>query len=66
MKWNNIEDIVEALEEKHPDLDIMSIRYTLLKKIICELEHFEGEQDKCNEKVLEAIQSEWIHYRNEI
>lgn len=32
MKWLDIEDIVEALEEKFPDENIISIRFTELKK----------------------------------
>lgn len=32
MKWLDIEDIVEALEEKFPDENIISIRLTELKK----------------------------------
>ena len=65
MKWNDIEEVAEALEIRHPDTDILSIRYTLLKKLVCELSDFDGDPDKCNEKVLEAIQAEWIEYRDE-
>lgn len=32
MKWLDIEDIAEALEEKFPDEDIVNIRFTELKK----------------------------------
>lgn len=65
MKWNDIDDIVEKLDEQYPDFDIVSVRYTLLKKMICELKGFADEQSKCNEKILEAIQSEWLSYRND-
>ena len=65
MKWNDIDDIVEELDAQHPDFDIVSVRYTLLKKMVCELNGFDDEQSKCNEKILETIQSEWLIYRDE-
>lgn len=65
MKWNDIDDIVETLDAQYPDFDVVSVRYTLLKKMVCELNGFDDEQNKCNEKILEAIQSEWLIYRDE-
>ena len=65
MNWIDVEDIAEALEEKHPDFDILSVRFTMLKRMIMELEEFEGDPDKCNEKILETIQGAWIELREE-
>jgi FeS assembly protein IscX len=56
MKWFNIEDIAEALEEKFPDEDIVNIRFTELKKKVLSLEGFDDDEKRCNEKILEAIQ----------
>ncbi|QOD38290.1 Fe-S cluster assembly protein IscX [Candidatus Wolbachia massiliensis] len=64
MKWLNIEDIAEALEEKFPDGDIINIRFTELKKKILDLEGFDDEEERCNEKILEAIQAAWIEERS--
>lgn len=65
MRWSDIEDIAESLEEKYPDFDIVSVRYTLLKKMVCDLEDFDDKEERCNERVLEAIQAEWISCRDE-
>lgn len=63
MRWLDIEDIAEALEEKFPDEDIMSIRFTDLKKKVLNLEDFNDDEKRCNEKILEAIQAAWINER---
>ncbi|WP_341808019.1 Fe-S cluster assembly protein IscX [Wolbachia endosymbiont (group E) of Neria commutata] len=63
MKWLDVEDIAEALEEKFPDEDIMSIRFTDLKKKVLSLENFNDDEKRCNEKILEAIQAAWINER---
>ena len=43
MKWLDIEDIVEALEEKFPNENIISIRFTELKKKVLSLEEFDDD-----------------------
>ncbi|WP_353287911.1 Fe-S cluster assembly protein IscX [Wolbachia endosymbiont (group B) of Gerris lacustris] len=63
MKWLDIEDIAEALEEKFPNEDIISIRFTELKKKILDLKEFDDNEKHCNEKILEAIQAAWIEER---
>jgi FeS assembly protein IscX len=65
MRWLDIEDIAENLEEKFPNKDIISLRFTELQKIVLELEDFNDSIGKCNEKILEAIQANWIEIRNE-
>ncbi|MFP3016746.1 MAG: Fe-S cluster assembly protein IscX [Wolbachia sp.] len=63
MKWLDIEDIVEALEEKFPDENIINIRFAELKKKVLSLEEFDDDEKRCNEKILEAIQAAWIEER---
>lgn len=63
MKWLDIEDIVEALEEKFPDENIINIRFTELKKKVLSLEEFDDDEKRCNEKILEAIQAAWLEER---
>ena len=63
MKWLDIEDIVEALEEKFPDENIINIRFTELKKKVLSLEELDDDEKRCNEKILEAIQAAWIEER---
>ena len=65
MKWTDIEDIVEKLEEIHPEVEILSLRYTLLKKMIEELADFDPENSECNEKILEAVQKAWLEERED-
>ncbi|MGL9732796.1 MAG: Fe-S cluster assembly protein IscX [Wolbachia sp.] len=64
MKWFDIEDIVEALEEKFQGEDIINIRFTELKKKVLDLEGFDDDEKRCNEKILEAIQVAWIEERS--
>jgi FeS assembly protein IscX len=60
LKWVNSFDIAIALDEKYPDLDPKTIRYTDLHQWICELDDFDDDSSKSNEKILEAIQMAWI------
>ncbi|MFL3876130.1 Fe-S cluster assembly protein IscX [Wolbachia endosymbiont of Trichogramma kaykai] len=64
MKWLDIEDVAEALEEKFPDEDIITIRFTELKRKVLDLEEFDDDEKYCNEKILEAIQAAWIAERS--
>jgi FeS assembly protein IscX len=60
MKWTDILPIAEALYDKHPELDPLTIRFTDLHRWVCELEEFDDEPNRSNEKILEAIQTAWI------
>lgn len=66
MKWTDVEDIAEALQERHPAFDILSVRFTTLKSMVMELDGFNDEEKRCNERVLEAIQASWIELREEL
>lgn len=63
LKWTDIEDIAEALNDAHPDINVLTLRFTDLWKWIQALDHFSDSPDKCNEKILEAIQAEWINLK---
>jgi FeS assembly protein IscX len=60
MKWTDITAIAEALYDKHPDIDPLTIRFTDLHNWIVELEEFDDDHTRGGEKVLEAIQQAWI------
>jgi hypothetical protein len=64
MKWQDIYDIVEKLEDKFPQENILQIRYTDLHKMIIELDGFNDDPNKSNEKTLEAIQMLWLQERD--
>ncbi len=57
--WENAEDIGIALDEKFPDLDPLTVRFTDLHKWVIELPDFIGDPAKSNEGKLEAIQMAW-------
>jgi len=60
LKWTDSLDIAIELDEKYPDIDPQHIRFTDLHKWVCELDNFEDDPEKSNEKILEAIQMYWI------
>ena len=60
LKWTDSLDIAIDLSEKYPDTDPKYIRFTDLHKWIIQLENFDDNPDNSNEKILEAIQMNWI------
>ena len=60
LKWTDSLDIAIDLIEKYPDIDPKYIRFTDLHKWVVELEDFKDNPDNSNEKILEAIQMNWI------
>ena len=60
MKWIDVNDIAIDLTEKFPEVDPKYVLFTDLHKWVTELENFEDENNKSNEKILEAIQMAWI------
>lgn len=65
MNWGDSEDIGIALCEKYPDIDPLTVRFTDLHKMVCELEGFAGDPAKSNEAKLEAIQMAWHEEYND-
>ena len=57
--WNDAEEIGIQLQEKFPDIDPLTVRFTDLHKKVMELEGFADEPSKSNESKLEAIQMAW-------
>ena len=60
MKWSDVNDIAIELEDKFPDADNLNLRFTDLHKWVTELNGFDDEPNKSNEKILEAIQMAWM------
>ena len=60
MKWIDSEEIAIALLEKYPDVDPRTVRFTDLRRWVCELENFSDDPNRSGEKILEAIQMAWI------
>ena len=51
MKWQDTQEIAIALEEKHPEKDNINLRYTDFHKWIIELDEFDDDPNKSNEKI---------------
>lgn len=64
MKWTDIYDIAIALEEFHPEADVVNLRFTDLHRWVMALPDFEGEPAASNEKILESIQAAWLDERD--
>ena len=60
LKWEDSLDIALELLEKYPEVDPQYIRYTDLHEWICSLENFDDDPQRSNEKILEAIQMNWL------
>ena len=63
MLWTDVNDIAVELFEKFPDLDPTYILFSDLREMIMNLENFEDDPDRSNEKILEAIQMLWLEER---
>ena len=65
LTWRDTEDIAIALDESHPKVDPLSVRFTDLHRWVTELPGFADDPKASNEKLLEAIQMAWLdEYRN--
>ena len=63
MRSTDIHEIAIELEERHPDADVVNLRFTDLWKWVQELPGFADDPQKSNEKILEAIQMAWLEER---
>jgi FeS assembly protein IscX len=57
--WNDAEEIGIQLQEKFPDLDPLTVRFTDLHRYVIELAGFSDDAARSNESKLEAIQMAW-------
>lgn len=64
MRWTDVYDIAIALEEHHPHVEILAIRFTDLWQWVQNLPGFDDAPDRSNEKILEAIQMAWLDERS--
>ncbi len=59
MVWTDTEEIGIQLQEKFPDIDPYSVRFTDLHRYVTELVGFADDPAKSTEARLEAIQTAW-------
>lgn len=60
MKWSDTREIGEALYDLYPDTDPKTVRFTDMHQGICQLDDFDDDPQKSNEKILEAILLVWL------
>ncbi len=63
LRWTDVHDIAIGLEDAHPEVDILSIRFTDLHRWVMELPDFKDDPNRSGEKILEAIQMAWLDER---
>ena len=63
MKWTDTLDIAIELDENHPDIDPKSINFVDLRNLVVNLQDFDDDPERTGEKILEAIQMNWIEER---
>jgi FeS assembly protein IscX len=63
LRWDDAEDIGEALAEAHPDVDPLTVRFTDLHRWVCALPDFADEPSASSEGKLERIQMAWLEQK---
>ncbi|MFL2507860.1 MAG: Fe-S cluster assembly protein IscX [Candidatus Pseudothioglobus sp.] len=58
--WTDSLEIAINLSDKFPDVDPKTINFVDLRNMVMDLDEFEEGESKCGERVLEAIQMNWI------
>lgn len=60
LKWTDVQEIAIQLAELYPSIDPITINFVELRQKVMDLPDFDDDPNRCNERVLEAIQSNWI------
>ena len=60
LSWRDAEDIALQLQERFPELDPLSVRFTDLHRWVIELPDFGDDPKASTEGKLEAIQMKWL------
>tara|TARA_B100000959_G_scaffold23233_1_gene22419 strand:+ start:2809 stop:3006 length:198 start_codon:yes stop_codon:yes gene_type:complete len=58
--WTDSLEIAISLANNFPEIDPKTINFVDLRELVLNLEEFEEGHSKCGERVLEAIQMNWI------
>ncbi len=59
INWNDVEEIGILLQEKYPEIEPFSVRFTDLHQYVMGLPGFVGDPLKSTEGLLEGIQMAW-------
>ena len=60
ISWTDSLEIAISLADNFPEIDPKTINFVDLRALVLNLEDFEEADSKCGERVLEAIQMNWI------
>lgn len=63
--WTDSEEVGIQLQELHPKMDPLTVRFTDLHKLVTAIPGFTGDPAKSNEGILEAIQMAWLEEYND-
>ena len=50
--------------EKYPEKDPQWINFVELRSLVMSLDDFDDDHDRCNERILESIQQNWIEEKD--
>ncbi|MEO5365292.1 MAG: Fe-S cluster assembly protein IscX [Magnetococcus sp. WYHC-3] len=64
MKWTDVRAIAIELAESRPGVDPLTVRFTDLQQWVLDLPGFADAPERCNERILEAIQMTWVDERD--
>ena len=64
LRWDDAEDIGEALAAVHPDVDPLTVRFTDLHRWVCALPGFADDPKASTEGTLERIQMAWVEAKD--
>ncbi len=65
IEWTDTEEIGIQLQELHPEMEPLSVRFTDLHKLVTAIPGFIGDPAKSNEGLLESIQMAWLDEFND-
>ncbi len=60
MKWVDVYDIAIELAENKTEINPLQVNFVDLRDYVMQIEGFDDDPSRCNEKILEAIQAAWI------
>lgn len=60
LRWTDVQELAIALFDAFPDKDPQYVRFTDLHQWVLALADFDDDPNRCNEKILEAIQMKWM------
>ncbi len=60
MVWTDSLDIAIALDEAYPEINPTQVNFVDLQAMVIGLEEFDDDVNRSGEKILEAIQMNWI------